>query len=303
MKVGFLHSRVRVEEKLLIEECRRRGLDFELIDLREVSYVLQDDNRNGFDVILERCVSHAQAVNALRIYESAGIPCVNSFQTATVCGDKLLTSLVLEENGISTPRTAIAFDTNQALEAIERIGYPVVLKPITGSWGRLLARINDRHAAEAILEHKTVLGSYHHKTVYVQEYIDKPGRDIRSFVVGGETIAAIYRSSSHWITNTARGATATRCVVTDEIDELSRRASEACGGGVIAVDQLEGPDGRLLVNEVNYTVEFRNSIKTTGVDIPAKIIDYAERVGRGEVTNSSLFPPHATTAARGTNHD
>jgi [lysine-biosynthesis-protein LysW]--L-2-aminoadipate ligase len=158
------------------------------------------------------------------------------------------------------------------------LGYPVVLKPAVGSWGRLLAKVNDRDAAEALLEHKVTLGSFHHGAFYVQEYVNKPGRDIRSFVVGGETICAIYRSSPHWITNTARGGAATNCPVTPEIDEVSRAAAEAVGGGVVAVDLFESERG-ILVNEVNYTMEFRNSIDTTGVNIPAKIVDYVIQVG------------------------
>ena len=147
-----------------------------------------------------------------------------------------------------------------------------------GSWGRLLAKISDRDAAEALLEHKDTLGSYQHAIFYIQEYVDKPSRDIRSFVVGDETICAIYRESSHWITNTARGGRARNCPVTPEIDRLSRAAARAVGGGVLAIDLLEHPDG-LVVSEVNYTMEFRNSIDTTGVDIPGRIVDYVLRVG------------------------
>jgi [lysine-biosynthesis-protein LysW]--L-2-aminoadipate ligase len=156
-----------------------------------------------------------------------------------------------------------------------------VLKPAVGSWGRLLAKISDRDAAEALLEHKETLGSYQHAIFYVQEYVDKPSRDIRSFVVGDETICAIYRESSHWITNTARGGKASNCPVTPEIDRLSRAAARAVGGGVLAIDLLEHPDG-MVVSEVNYTMEFRNSIDTTGVDIPSRIVDYVLRVGELE---------------------
>ncbi|MFQ5578736.1 MAG: RimK family alpha-L-glutamate ligase, partial [Anaerolineae bacterium] len=165
-----------------------------------------------------------------------------------------------------------------ALQAIEALGYPVVLKPAVGSWGRLLSKINDREAAEAILEHKQVLGTYHHSIFYIQEYIDKPARDIRTFVVGDETIAAIYRYSDHWITNTSRGGRAENCPVTPEINALSLAAARAVGGGVVAIDLLETAAGRLLVNEVNYTMEFRNSIDTTGVDIPGRVVDYTLKV-------------------------
>ena len=172
----------------------------------------------------------------------------------------------------------VAHTPESALQAIERLGYPVVLKPAVGSWGRLLSKVNDREAAEAILEHKETLGSYHHSIFYIQKYVEKHGRDIRSFVVGDETICAIYRTSPHWITNTARGGVATNCPVTREVNDISVRAAKAVGGGVVAIDLFETPDG-LMVNEVNYTMEFRNSIDTTGVDIPAKVVDYVVEVG------------------------
>ncbi|HNX97246.1 MAG TPA: RimK family alpha-L-glutamate ligase, partial [Candidatus Aminicenantes bacterium] len=178
------------------------------------------------------------------------------------------------------PAVRVAFTEESALRAIEEMGYPVVLKPAVGSWGRLLAKVNDRDAAEALLEHKTTLGSYHHSVFYVQEYVAKPGRDIRAFVVGDECVAAIYRSSPHWITNTARGGQAENCPIDDELADLAVRAARAVGGGVVALDLFESERG-LLVNEINYTMEFKNSIAPTGVDIPGAIVDYVLRVARG----------------------
>ncbi len=240
-----------------------------------------------YDVILERCVSHSRALAALQILGAWGIPCVNTVQVAQICGDKLNTSMALIAANVPTPQVRIAFTTESALEAIEEIGYPVVLKPAVGSWGRLLAKVNDHEAAEAILEHKATLGSYHHAIVYVQEYIEKPQSDLRTFVVGGETICGIRRSSAHWITNTARGGMANNLPITPEIDRFSQDAAQAVGGGVVAVDLLETPTGELLVNEVNYTMEFRNSIKPSGVDIPARIIDYVLQVGEGRVESGN----------------
>ena len=210
---------------------------------------------------------------AVPLFESAGIRCVNTAEVASVCGDKLLTSLALKDHGEPQPELRFAFTEESALEAIEDIGYPAVLKPAVGSWGRLLSKVNDREAAESILEHKTILGTYHHSIFYIQQYIEKHGRDIRSFMVGDECIAAIYRNSSHWITNTARGAEATGCPVTPAIADISLCAARAVGGGILAVDLFETPDW-LLVNEVNYTMEFRNSISTTGVNIPERMVRY-----------------------------
>lgn len=280
MKIGVLCSRIRAEEKLLFEAFTRRGLDFDKIDDRELVFEIGTDPPR-YDVVLERCLHHSRALYALRILNQWGVPTVNTYEVALTCGDKINTTTALAAADVPIPRTLIAFTPESALEAIERVGYPVVLKPAVGSWGRLLAKISDRDAAEALLEHKETLGSYQHAIFYVQEYVDKPARDIRSFVVGDETICAIYRESEHWITNTARGGRASNCPVTPEIDRLSRAAARAVGGGVLAIDLLESADG-LLVSEVNYTMEFRNSIDTTGVDIPGRIVDYVLRVGELE---------------------
>jgi [lysine-biosynthesis-protein LysW]--L-2-aminoadipate ligase len=266
-----------VEEKLLIHELEKRGVDFELLDDRKLVFELHQNGWNH-DVILERCINHSRALYALRIFEDWGVPTVNTYEVANICGNKLLTSSALVRAGIPTPRTMVAFTPASALQAIEEMGYPVVLKPGVGSWGRLLSKVNDREAAEAILEHKQVLGSYHHSIYYIQEYVEKHGRDIRTFVVGDETICGIYRTSPHWITNTARGGKASNCPITPEMNDLCVRAAQAVGGGVVALDLFEDDERGLLVNEINYTMEFRNSIDTTGVNIPERVIDYVLHV-------------------------
>ncbi len=271
MRIGLLHSLIRKEEKLLIEALHNAGIEPVMIDDRKLN--MDFHRAPEIDVLVERSINHSRALHALRLFESAGVPCINSHKVAQICGDKLLTTAALKDHGIAQPECRVAFTEESALDAIEELGYPVVLKPAVGSWGRLLSKINDRDAAETVLEHKTVLGSYHHSIFYIQQYIDKQGRDIRSFVIGDDCIAAIYRSSDHWITNTARGAQASRCEVTPEVAEISVAAARAVGGGIVAVDLFESDDG-LLVNEVNYTMEFRNSIDTTGVDIPAEVTRY-----------------------------
>ena len=285
MRLGILYSRVRVEEKLLFEKLEARGVPYDLIDDRDAVFDLWDAGPfRQYDAVLERCINHSRALYALRILEDYGIPCVNSYHVADTCGDKLKTTAALERHGVPSPRVKIAFTPESALQAIEQIGYPVVLKPCIGSWGRLISKLNDREAAEAVLEHKEVLGTYHHSIFYIQEYVNKPGRDIRAFVVGDETICAIYRDSKHWITNTARGGVASNCPVTPELNDLCVRAARAVGGGVVAIDVLEDPARGLLINEVNYTMEFRNSIAPTGVDIPAKVVDHLLQVAEGKVT-------------------
>jgi [lysine-biosynthesis-protein LysW]--L-2-aminoadipate ligase len=279
MKVGFLHSILRVEEKLLIDEFRTRPeVELEKVDDRERFFDLHK-NAFRFDVVIERCINHSRAVHALKIFNDFGIPTVNTYEVAEVCGSKFLTTQALIKTHVPTPKCYMAFTPESALAAMDELGYPCVIKPNTGSWGRLISKINDRDAAEAVLEHKQILGSYHHSIFYIQEYVEKRGRDIRSFVVGDRCIAAIYRYSPHWITNTARGGKTDNCPITDELNDLSVRAARAVGGGVVAIDLFETPQG-LSVNEVNYTMEFRNSITVTGVNIPAKVVDYVLEVGR-----------------------
>lgn len=279
MKVGFLHSIIRKEEKLLLAELRDRK-DVELVKIDDREWFF-DLHKNSFDVdvLLERCINHSRALHTLKIFQDHGIPTVNAPEVAETCGSKFLTTQALIKAGVRTPRCFLAFTPESALEAMDQLGYPCVIKPTTGSWGRLISKVNDRDAAEAILEHKQILGSYHHSIFYIQEYVEKKGRDIRSFIVGDECIAAIYRHAEHWITNTARGGTTTNCPITDELHDISVRAAKACGGGVVAADVFETDQG-LSVNEVNYTMEFRNSIDVTGIDIPGKIVDYVLEVGR-----------------------
>jgi len=274
MRVGFLHTVIRPEEKLLLKEfANHSDVEVVMIDVRKLFFSLGRDHYD-VDIVLERCINHSRALHALILFESAGICCANTARVATICGNKLQTSTALLRNRVPQPRVCVAFTEESALRALDDLGYPAVLKPAVGSWGRLISKINDRDAAETVLEHKTILGSYHHSIFYMQQYIEKrDGRDIRSFVVGDKCVAAVYRHSDHWITNTARGAKTSNCPVTDELHDISVRAARAVGGGAVAVDLLEPSDG-LLVNEVNYTMEFRNSIDVTGVNIPALVVDY-----------------------------
>jgi [lysine-biosynthesis-protein LysW]--L-2-aminoadipate ligase len=294
MKIGMLYSRVRVEEKMLFDALDVHGVHYDRIDDRDAEFDLQNPGRwRDYDVILERCINHSRALYALKILNDWGIPSVNTAYVADVCGNKLVTSSQLVKAGVPTTRIKIAFTPESAIKAIEEFGYPVVLKPAVGSWGRLLSKINDREAAEAVLEHKEVLGSYHHSIFYIQEYIRKPGRDIRGFVIGDETIGAIYRSSEHWITNTARGGQASNCPVTPELNRLCVAAAHAVGGGILAVDVMEDAERGYLANEVNYTMEFRNSVGPTGVDIPSRIVDYVMAVGSGEIKTTARMPEAA----------
>ncbi len=284
LRIGVLFSRVRVEEKWIFAALEQRGVDYVRLDDRKVFFDLEHPGEwKSFDAILERSISYTSGLNILRVLNTWGLPTVNTAKVAEICGDKLATSAVLAKAGLPQPRNLAAFSTKAALDAIETIGYPVVIKPVVGSWGRLLAKINDRDAAEAVLEHKSVLGSVQHSIFYIQEYIEKPGRDIRVFVMGDRAITAIYRKSQHWITNTARGGEGEVCKITPELEELCVGAAQAVGGGVLAIDILEHPDRGFLINEINHTMEFHTLMPITGVDVSGLLVDYLIKVAKREI--------------------
>ena len=275
MRIALLHTRIRVEERLLLDALHAGGIEVELIDTRTVTFDLANSmNWLDFDLVLDRSLSLTSSLNAVRVLESFGLRCVNPSPAIEICSDKLRTSLVLQRADVPTPRVCVAVGADAALEAVEWIGYPAVLKPTVGSWGRLMARINDRDAAEAIIEHRAMLGSVQQQVFYVQEYVDKPNRDLRVFVIGGEPVAGIVRHSEHWVTNTARGGTTQSLAITDDVDAICRRAAACAQADIVAVDLLECPTRGLLVNELNHSMEFRNSVETTGVNIPERIAQH-----------------------------
>lgn len=279
LTLGILHTTIRADEKLIIKAAKERNIGVEIIDVRAQLFNPENYNVN-FEVALERCISTVKGSYAVNFLESMNIPVVNSSKVANICEDKFLTSLALQKKQVPTPQFALVFDIERAKLAIERLGgFPVVIKPNLGSWGRLLAKINDMDSLEAVLEHLDVLGSPQQKAVYIQKYIDKPGRDIRVFVINGNAICAIYRTSTHWITNTARGGIATNCKITKELQTIAKKASNAVGGGILAMDVFETDDG-LSINEINHTMEFKNSELPTGVSISGAIVDYCLKVYR-----------------------
>jgi [lysine-biosynthesis-protein LysW]---L-2-aminoadipate ligase len=270
--VGFLMTRLRPEEKLLLAELDRRP-DVEVVHILDGEHFFDISRlRYQVDIVFERSISYSRGLYISRIFEAHDVPVINPSVIAERCGDKYVTSQILVRNNIPTPRVLMAFDEASALAAVEAIGYPCVLKPVVGSWGRLLAKVENRSDAEAIIEHKAALG-INHQVFYIQEYVKKPGRDIRAFVIGNQPICAIYRTSESWITNTARGGIASNCPLTPELTDICRQTAHAIGSGMLAIDVFETEDG-LVVNEVNHTMEFRNSITTTGVNIPALMVDH-----------------------------
>ncbi|AEC51416.1 ribosomal protein s6 modification protein [Pyrococcus sp. NA2] len=272
MRIGVTYTILRKEELMIRDRAREYG---------EVVMLHEDDltfpKKYDLDVAIIRNISHYKALYITKLLEEQGTPTVNSFRIILEAGDKLLATLKLSKK-VKVPKWGVAFDEKGARKIAKALGYPMVSKPVFGSWGRLLAKINDDDGLEGVIEHKKWLNNPLHKIYYFQKFIDKPGRDIRSYVIGGEFVTAIYRYSDHWITNMARGGKAVPCV-DEEVKEVSIKAWEAFGEGALAIDIFESEEG-LLVNEVNATMEFKNTVKATGVDIAKKIVEYAIRIAK-----------------------
>ncbi len=273
INLGVLASRIRLEEKLLVKEARKRNeVNLTIIDPREFTW--GETDLSDLDVLLDREISQSRAYHIMELLSGTGVTLVNDFQTVQLCGDKAFTSVKLKKCGVPTPDFRVAFDRESALRAIEEIGYPAVLKPVDGSWGRMVSKIDNREAAEATLEHKSQLNSHYHSIYYVQDFVETGKKDIRAFVLGDEVAGAAYRESDHWITNAARGGESRPYPVTEELENIVKATSEVFGGGALAVDLLESERG-LLINEVNCSMEFKESMKVIDRDIPAELLDYA----------------------------
>ena len=279
LKLGLLHSTIREEEKFLADEARNAKFDLTLLDARNQVFNPQKWEMK-FDVILERCLSSTIGMQATLFFERLGMKVVNSSEVSHNCDNKFLTSLLLLEHKIPTVPFALVFTEKEAKNAVQQLGgYPVVIKPVSGSWGRLLAKVNDEDSLEGIIEQKQVLGSPMQKAIYIQKYIEKPGRDIRVVVIGNSAIAAIYRQTSHWITNTARGAEAQKCSIETKLSDICLKASQALGGGILGIDIFESEEG-LLVNEINHTMEFKNVQRVSKVNVAGEIIKYCREVAK-----------------------
>ncbi|MEM1179276.1 MAG: lysine biosynthesis protein LysX [Acidobacteriota bacterium] len=284
-RLCLLVDRIRVEEKLLIRSLeRRRDVEFDVVALPDVIFDPVASAERRYDLVLNRTLSLTRGLAALEMLEAGGAVTLNTREVVARCGDKVSMSAALARAGVPQPAVRVATSPEAALRALDELGYPAVLKPAVGSWGRLLARLRDRDAAEALFEHKATLGGPQHGVFYLQAYVEKPGRDLRAFVIGGRTVCAIERRSEHWITNTARGAVTAGVPVDVEMDRICRAAALAVAGpeALIAVDLFESPDG-YLVGEVNATMEFRNSIEPTGVDLPSLMVDHAVAVASGGI--------------------
>ncbi|MEM4312259.1 MAG: lysine biosynthesis protein LysX [Nitrososphaerales archaeon] len=286
MTLGLVYDRIRVEEKELIESAKSRGIDLKLVDTKQEYIDIHDEKEKLEEkygtTVLIRCVSYFRGFSVGACLENKGIKVINNTKVLQICGNKLLTSLALVKAKIPTPKTMVSFSLEGALESSEKLGYPSVLKPLIGSWGRMVVPLKDRDIAKAMIEMREEMSNPLDKIYYIQEYVDRPPRDIRCIVVGDEIVSAIYRYSppDDWRTNVARGGTVEPYPVNDEFEDLILRTSKAVGGGVLGVDAMESKEHGILIHEINSTVEFRGAASVSKCNIADEIIKYALKLDR-----------------------
>jgi [lysine-biosynthesis-protein LysW]--L-2-aminoadipate ligase len=284
VEVSILCDKVRFEEKALFEKTQSMGIKSKIVDAKTLTIGTHSKTKDFLlgDVILQRCVSYYRGLYLTACLEFLGLKVINRFEVAQICGNKLITSISLAENKIPTPKTQFAFSAESGLETIKKTGFPVVLKPVVGSWGRGIYPLRDFETARTIIEMREEDDSPLSRIYYIQDMVDRPPRDIRCIVIGDQVFTAIYRysSQSEWRTNVALGGKVELAPITKEMENLALSAAEAVGGGILGVDMMEDKNRGLVVHEVNNTVEFRGAASVSKVDIPNQMIEYAVKQAR-----------------------
>lgn len=284
VEVSIICDKVRFEEKTLYEKTQSKGIKSKIVDAKTLTVGTYSKTKDFLlgDIILQRSVSYYRGLYLTACLEFLGFKVINRFEVGQTCGNKLITSIKLAENKIPSPKTQFAFSAEAGLESIKKTGFPLVLKPIVGSWGRGIYPLRDLETASMIIEMREEDDSPLSRIYYIQEMVDRPPRDIRCIVIGDQAVTAIYRysSQSEWRTNVARGGKVELARITKEMEDLALRAAKAVGGGILGVDMMEDKNRGLVVHEVNNTVEFRGAASVSKADIPNEMIDYAVKLAR-----------------------
>ena len=279
-KNTVLYDTIRLEEKLLIKAAEMHDIAIEMVDCKRL-FVDLNKSTHEFDTVLQRCVSYYRNIHSTATLEGLGARVINSLRTGILAGNKLFTHMLLQKAGIPTPEAIIAFSKESAMESLEKNGYPKIIKPTVGSWGRMVSKLNDRDSAEGVIESRESMHPAYQK-YFLEEFVQRPPRDIRAIVIGDTVAGAIYRVSndSNWKTNTHLGGSAEICEVSNELEDICIKAKNTVQGEIVGVDLMESNDKGLVVHEINNTTEFRNVVKVTGIDIPTQMLDYLKNSSR-----------------------
>ena len=276
--ITALYDTIRLEEKLLIESAKKNDINLEMVDCKKL-FVDLNDNKNFDGPVLQRCVSYYRNLHSTAAIEGQGTKVVNCLNTGIFAGNKLFTHMLLQKAGVPTPDATVAFSKDSALEALDKNGFPKIIKPTVGSWGRMVSKINDMESAEGIIDGREAMYPIH-QVHFLEEFVERPPRDIRVIVIGDNVAAGIYRNSGdgNWKTNTHLGGSAETCEITNEIEDICIKAKDAVYGDIVGIDLMESNEKGMVVHEINNTTEFRNVVRVTGVDIPKLMLEYVKEL-------------------------
>lgn len=284
MNLGIVLNRVSFEEKQIILACKELGINVEQIKNEELFLQLnsEKDPHIKSDIILQRSLSAVRAVYSTAILETKGYKVINNYNTISISADKLLTTLLFEKYKIPNPRTFAGFTAHSVLNSVEKyLKYPMVTKPILGSWGRMVAKIESYNQLSSIVESKEVMGDLFQKIHYFQEFIDAPQlnpnnpADIRVFYLGGECIAAMgrFRPEKDFRSNIALGGSAKKLEIDSEMVSISKKVAEALQAEMLGVDLMITEKGYVCI-EANAVPGFEGIANATGINIGKQIAEY-----------------------------
>ena len=276
--ITALYDTIRLEEKLLIESAKKNDINLEMVDCKKL-FVDLNDKKNFDGPVLQRCVSYYRNLHSTAAIEGQGTKVVNCLNTGIFAGNKLFTHMLLQKAGVPTPDATVAFSKDSALEALDKNGFPKIIKPTVGSWGRMVSKINDMDSAEGIIDGREAMYPIH-QVHFLEEFVERPPRDIRVIVIGDNVAAAIYRNSGdgNWKTNTHLGGSAETCEITNELEDICIKAKDAVNGDIVGIDLMASNDKGMVVHEINNTTEFRNVVRVTGGDIPKLMLEYVKEL-------------------------
>lgn len=282
MNISMIYDTVRWEEKSIFRAANRKGIELKMLNVKDIDMDFDKPLPDYYgNITLQRCTSYYRGLHSTAFLEYKKQSVLNDLKTIINAGNKMLTSLALISNGVPSPLTSVSTSYETAMKQFsEKFQGRAVLKPVIGSWGRMIALMNNPESAMALLEDREYMYPLY-SIFYLQEYVKRPPRDIRIFVIGDRVVCGMYRyqPEGDWRTNAAIGGRAEKCEITTELEKISLKAARSVGNGILGVDIMESERG-YLVHEVNSTSEFKTIASTTQIDIPGDILDYLLEVSK-----------------------
>ncbi len=219
---ALLYDRLTIDEAELLLTANRRGLTFKKIFTKDPSMLSEMDLIDVY-VAINRCESKNRALEAARRITSFNKTIINSYRVEELCSNKIKTVETLDKFGIKVPKGlfkpfprdlhGLSNWIDEIVEEAEvKLKYPVVFKPTHGSWGRGIIKIDCRERLIEVLRENSKPSEINPEGVFLQEYVEKPGFDLRIIAYKDKwrtgilcCIARVSRRPEEFRTNTHLG--------------------------------------------------------------------------------------------------